>query len=68
MDAVAALTGGIGWSPWLKRDSSFDRRALSEQFQRTLLERLVLLESLPAVELVTPDESFANAREKEVTK
>jgi hypothetical protein len=40
------------WSPWFKRDSSIDRRAVSEQFQRTLLERLVLLESLPTVELV----------------
>jgi hypothetical protein len=53
MDAVAALAGGIGWSPWFKRDSSIDRRAVSEHFQRSLLERLVLLESLPTVELVT---------------
>jgi hypothetical protein len=53
MVAVAALAGGIGWSPWLKRDSSIDRRAVPEQFQRSLLERFVLLESLPTVEQVT---------------
>jgi hypothetical protein len=65
MDAVAALTGGIGWSPWFKRDSSFDRRASSEYFQRTLLEGLVLLESLPTVEPVTPIESSAKSQGEE---
>jgi len=68
MDAVAVLAGGIGWSPWFKRDSSIDRRADSEHFQRTLLERLVLLESLPTVEQVTAVESSAKAREKEVSR
>ena len=53
---AAVLAGGIGWSPSFKRDSSFDRRALPEQFQRCLLESRVLLESVSAVELVTPDE------------
>jgi hypothetical protein len=68
MDAVSVLAGGIGWSPWFKWDSSFDRRAISEQFQRRLLERVVPLESLPTVEAVPLNESSAKAREKEVKR
>jgi hypothetical protein len=48
----------------LKRDSSFDRRAGSEQFHRKLLERHVLLESLSAVQLVKPDEKPGSTRKR----
>jgi hypothetical protein len=68
MDAGSVFAGGIGWSPWLKWDSSLDRRAISEQFHRTLLKHGAPLESLLAVEAVTPDESSSKSREKGVKK
>jgi hypothetical protein len=52
----------------LKRDSSFDRRANPDHFQRTLLERDVLLESVPAVELVTPDVNRKDQGGREVSR
>jgi hypothetical protein len=48
----------------LKRVSSFDRRADPEQFQRTLLERDVLLESVPTVEAVTAIVKSEKTRER----